>query len=71
MELEQVTNEVETNLNGTIWMTQALLPQLAAQKEAMIVTVSSGLPISLHQGILHIQPRKQVYTCIQMRFASN
>lgn len=43
MELEQVTNEVETNLNGTIWMTQALLPLLAAQNEAMIVTVSSGL----------------------------
>lgn len=43
MELEQVTAEITTNLNGTIWMTQALLPQLCEQKEAMIVTVSSGL----------------------------
>ncbi|MDU4694521.1 MULTISPECIES: SDR family oxidoreductase [Paenibacillus] len=42
-ELEQTVAEVETNLNGTIWMTQALLPQLAQQNEAMIVTVSSGL----------------------------
>ncbi|MNB72213.1 putative oxidoreductase [compost metagenome] len=43
LELEQITAEVETNLNGTIWMTKALLPQLAQQNEAMIVTVSSGL----------------------------
>ncbi|ANY67162.1 oxidoreductase [Paenibacillus sp. BIHB 4019] len=43
LDLEQTTAEVETNLNGTIWMTAALLPQLARQKDAMIVTVSSGL----------------------------
>lgn len=43
VDLEQVTSEVETNLNGTIWMTKALLPQFSKQKEAMIVTVSSGL----------------------------
>lgn len=41
--LEDVTAEIETNLNGTIWMTKAMLPQLATQKEAMIVTISSGL----------------------------
>ncbi|WP_167629178.1 SDR family oxidoreductase [Listeria valentina] len=41
--LEQVTAEVTTNLNGTIWMTKALLPQFVKQQEAMIVTVSSGL----------------------------
>ncbi|MFS0723568.1 SDR family oxidoreductase [Paenibacillus sp. 1P07SE] len=43
IDLERTTAEVETNLNGTIWMTEALLPQLARQPEAMIVTVSSGL----------------------------
>ncbi|MEV5026762.1 SDR family oxidoreductase [Paenibacillus sp. LPE1-1-1.1] len=43
LDLERTTAEVETNLNGTIWMTEALLPQLARQNEAMIVTVSSGL----------------------------
>ncbi|WP_159888330.1 SDR family oxidoreductase [Paenibacillus puerhi] len=43
LDLEQTTAEVETNLNGTIWMTEALLPQLTQQDEAMIVTVSSGL----------------------------
>ncbi|MBB6731424.1 SDR family oxidoreductase [Cohnella zeiphila] len=43
LDLERTTAEVETNLNGTIWMTEALLPQLARQDEAMIVTVSSGL----------------------------
>lgn len=43
MSLEQVTAEVTTNLNGTIWMTKALLPQLVKQQEAMIVTISSGL----------------------------
>ncbi|WP_168120793.1 SDR family NAD(P)-dependent oxidoreductase [Paenibacillus sp. HB172176] len=43
LDLEQSTAEVETNLNGTIWMTEALLPQLSQQDEAMIVTVSSGL----------------------------
>ncbi|MBN2981086.1 SDR family oxidoreductase [Cohnella algarum] len=43
LDLERTTAEVDTNLNGTIWMTEALLPQLAQQDEAMIVTVSSGL----------------------------
>ncbi|WP_145331265.1 SDR family oxidoreductase [Paenibacillus xylanexedens] len=43
LHLERTTAEVGTNLNGTIWMTEALLPQLARQNEAMIVTVSSGL----------------------------
>jgi Short-chain dehydrogenase involved in D-alanine esterification of lipoteichoic acid and wall teichoic acid (D-alanine transfer protein) len=43
LDLERTTAEVATNLNGTIWMTEALLPQLARQDEAMIVTVSSGL----------------------------
>lgn len=43
LDLEQTTAEVETNLTGTIWMTEALLPQLAQHNEAMIVTVSSGL----------------------------
>ncbi|MBD2846382.1 SDR family NAD(P)-dependent oxidoreductase [Paenibacillus sp. IB182496] len=43
LDMEQATEEVATNLNGTIWMTKALLPQLARQSEAMIVTVSSGL----------------------------
>lgn len=43
LDLERTTEEVETNLNGTIWMTEALLPQLTRQNEAMIVTVSSGL----------------------------
>lgn len=42
-DLEQTTEEIATNLNGTIWMTEALLPLLARQQEAMIVTVSSGL----------------------------
>ncbi|MFD1173030.1 SDR family oxidoreductase [Oceanobacillus picturae] len=41
--LEQATSEVESNLNGTIWMTSALLPQFSKQSEAIIVTVSSGL----------------------------
>ncbi|MCM3781990.1 SDR family NAD(P)-dependent oxidoreductase [Neobacillus mesonae] len=43
LDLEHTTSEVETNLNGTIWMTEALLPQLIQQDESMIVTVSSGL----------------------------
>lgn len=41
--LEASTAEVDTNLKGTIWMTEALLPLLSRQDEAMIVTVSSGL----------------------------
>ncbi|MGG1615312.1 SDR family oxidoreductase [Paenibacillus sp. NRS-1781] len=43
LDLERTTAEIETNLNGIIWTTEALLPQLARQDEAMIVTVSSGL----------------------------
>ncbi|OWA35781.1 oxidoreductase [Saccharibacillus sp. O16] len=43
LDLERTTAEIDTNLNGTIWMTEALLPQLSKQSEAMIVTVSSGL----------------------------
>lgn len=43
LDLERTTAEVDTNLNGSIWMTEALLSQLSRQDEAMIVTVSSGL----------------------------
>ncbi|MCL6603318.1 MAG: SDR family NAD(P)-dependent oxidoreductase [Paenibacillus sp.] len=40
---EHLTAEIATNLNGTIYITKALLPLLAQQKEAMIVNVSSLL----------------------------
>jgi Short-chain dehydrogenase involved in D-alanine esterification of lipoteichoic acid and wall teichoic acid (D-alanine transfer protein) len=43
IDLEHATSEIDTNINGTIWMTKALLPQFSKQKEAMIVTVSSGV----------------------------
>ena len=40
---EDITAEIPTNLNGTIYMTKALLPLLAKQQEAMIVNMSSLL----------------------------
>lgn len=40
---EHLTAEITTNLNGTIYVTKALLPLLAKQQEAMIVNVSSLL----------------------------
>lgn len=40
---EHITAEIATNLNGTIYITKALLPLLAKQQEAMIVNVSSLL----------------------------
>lgn len=40
---EHLTAEINTNLNGTIYVTKALLPLLAKQQEAMIVNVSSLL----------------------------
>lgn len=40
---EHLTAEIATNLNGTIYITKALLPLLAQQQEAMIVNVSSLL----------------------------
>ncbi|MEC0128323.1 SDR family oxidoreductase [Paenibacillus pabuli] len=40
---EQLTTEIATNLNGTIYITKTLLPLLAKQQEAMIVNVSSLL----------------------------
>lgn len=40
---KHVTGEISTNLNGTIYITKALLPLLAQQQEAMIVNVSSLL----------------------------
>ncbi len=42
-DIETITNEVETNLNGPILMNQQFLPLLKQQKEAAIVNVSSGL----------------------------
>lgn len=41
--LEDVTPEIETNLNGTIWMDMQFLPHLKRQPNAAIVNVSSGL----------------------------
>ncbi len=43
LELEDVTREVESNLNGTIWMDIQFLPHLKQQPNAAIVNVSSGL----------------------------
>lgn len=40
---EYLTAEINTNLNGTIYVTKALLPLLAKQREAMIVNVTSLL----------------------------
>ncbi|GFH39891.1 SDR family oxidoreductase [Lactococcus insecticola] len=46
---EDLTSEIETNLNGTIWVDKLLLPVLAKQPEAMIINVTSGLAnISWH-----------------------
>ncbi len=42
-EIEDVTREIETNLNGPIWMVQQFLPHLKNQQNAAIVNVSSGL----------------------------
>ncbi|WP_246281270.1 SDR family oxidoreductase [Saccharibacillus qingshengii] len=39
----QLAAEINTNLTGTVYVTQALLPLLAARPEAMIVNVSSLL----------------------------
>ena len=43
LNLEDVTREIETNLNGTIWMDLQFLPHLKRQANAAIVNVSSGL----------------------------
>lgn len=40
---QQLASEIQTNLNGTIYVTKALLPLLSKQDEAMIVNVSSVL----------------------------
>ncbi len=42
-ELLDITREIEINLSGPVRMVQQFLPQLKAQKEALIVTVSSAL----------------------------
>jgi uncharacterized oxidoreductase len=38
-----VTREIETNLNGTIWANLAFLDHLRTRPDAMLVNVSSGL----------------------------
>jgi uncharacterized oxidoreductase len=43
VDLKDLTREIETNLNGTIWMASAFLPLLKKQPSATIVNVSSGL----------------------------
>jgi len=42
-DLEELTREIETNLNGPIRMVQQFLPGLKMQKSAAIVNVTSGL----------------------------
>ncbi len=42
-DLQDLTREVEINLNGSIRMVMQFLPQLKMQKRAAIVNVSSGL----------------------------
>ncbi|WP_101926708.1 MULTISPECIES: SDR family oxidoreductase [Luteimonas] len=41
--LPELTREVQTNLNGTIWMNALFLPQLLRHRQAAIVNVSSAL----------------------------
>jgi uncharacterized oxidoreductase len=41
--LEDITREIETNLNGTVHMVTHFLPHLTTKKSAAIVNVSSGL----------------------------
>lgn len=41
--LENLTNEIQTNLSGTMWMTHQFLPHLTKQKSSAIVNISSGL----------------------------
>lgn len=41
--LEDLRTEVDTNLNGLIWMTAAFLPLLKRNTPASIINVSSGL----------------------------
>jgi uncharacterized oxidoreductase len=43
MTLDQLTEEIETNLKGPVRMTQVFLPHLKKQTKAAIVNVSSGL----------------------------
>lgn len=42
-DLDDVTREITTNLNGTIWVNLQFLPLLKRQDSAAIVNVSSGL----------------------------
>ena len=42
-ELEELTREVTTNLNGPIWMTHQFLPQLSLQNEAAVINVTSAV----------------------------
>ncbi|RXH56199.1 SDR family oxidoreductase [Granulicella sibirica] len=42
-DLDDVTREIEINLNGPVRMVQQFLPHLKAQPNALLVNVSSGL----------------------------
>ncbi len=43
--LENITNEINTNLSGTIQMVHQFLPHLLTKKSAAIVNVSSGIAL--------------------------
>lgn len=43
IDLESITNEIDTNLSGTIRMVHQFLPHLKTKKSAAIVNISSGL----------------------------
>lgn len=42
-ELDELTREVTTNLNGPIWMTHQFLPLLSLQNEAAVINVTSAV----------------------------
>lgn len=41
--IDDITQEIETNLKGPIWMIKQFLPHLKTKKKAAIMNVSSGL----------------------------
>jgi uncharacterized oxidoreductase len=81
-DLNDVTREIEINLNGPIRMIQQFLPHLKTRKNALIVNVSSGLafvpfPISpiysaaksaihAYTQCLHIQLRNTGVTIVEL-----
>ena len=63
--LENITQEIDINLSGTVRMVQQFLPHLAKQKSAAVINISSGMgfiPVAISPIYCATKAAVHIYT---------